>query len=989
MQHLPNLLIVDDSEINLLLLERIINKIKVNVIKSVSGNDALNKTRGLELALAIIDVRMPGMNGYELAVKLNEERNDNKIPIIFVTSNTIDDIKIFEGYNSGAVDFIFKPIDNYILQCKIGVFLELFNQKLAYISSVRDIKLLNESSDKLQKANESLIKSENKYRSYIDNAPDGVFTIDETGRFIEVNESLSMITGYSKEEFIEMSLTDLLPQVSLQNGYVLFKKNAEPDFSYTDFFLNHKNKSGRWCNLEVSKLSDTGFLGFIKDITSRKQATDALLESEEKYRLIIGNSHDIIYTLTSLGIFTYVSPVWTELLGHPVNQVIGKSFREFVDPEDVPGCLLWLQKVVETGQRQEGVEYRVQHANGKWYWHTSNAVPFRDESNNVIGYYGIASDITERKHTADLLLQTHHNYETFFNAIDEFLFILDEQKNIIHINSTVVDRLGYSRDEFIGKSIMMVYSPKLRDEADRLICEMLSGLTLIVTIPLMTKFGTQIPVETKVKNGIWDSKSAVFVVTKDISRLKLSEEKFSKLFYINPSACWLNDCVTGKYIEVNDAFYNLLGFVKNEVIGKTVTGLGILTTEKLVELFQNAENNESVTNANAVLKAKNGSFRHVQISSEEIFVQDKKYRYTVIHDITDLKRTEIALRESEEINAEAQRIAHIGSWKYDTITDKIKFSKEMCTVFGINPETFDGKRESISLAIHPDDITIFNKSMSCNITSGDTTSFEYRTINKSGSIRNIYAEFKKEFDNNNLVGGIGIVQDITERKIAEKEKNALETLHQLAIYTAKAIENERKSISRELHDDLGQVLTAVKIHLGMIIPKLLDIEVVNRINQVIQLVSDAIKSIQGITKQLRPEFLDDLGLEAAINWYSKEFSERNGIEVILGITPEIVIPSDVSLTIFRIVQESLTNISRHSKATKVYVGLSKTNRFVNLRISDNGIGITRKEVESKESFGILSMKERTASLGGTFEIYKENKQGTVIKIIIPLINSKL
>ena len=146
-------------------------------------------------------------------------------------------------------------------------------------------------------------------------------------------------------------------------------------------------------------------------------------------------------------------------------------------------------------------------------------------------------------------------------------------------------------------------------------------------------------------------------------------------------------------------------------------------------------------------------------------------------------------------------------------------------------------------------------------------------------------------------------------------------------------------------------------------------------------VSDTIKTVQRLTAQLRPEILDDLGIAVAIEWYAKEFAHRNNVCISLNIDPEISIPPEASLTIFRIMQESLTNIARHSGATKVDIGLNIVGESLHFNISDNGIGITEKELNSKKSFGIKIMKERVVSLGGTFEIYNEN--GTIIKLTLP------
>jgi len=199
----PNLLIVDDKESNLFLLETILKKLDANLIKASSGLEAIEKTRGIEIALAILDVMMPGMSGYELAEKLNEERVEDKIPVIFLTANYGNETEVFKGYDSGAVDYIIKPINIQILVSKVKVLLDLYNQRQRII---RDAELLKKSADELIRANNALKKSEEKYRSYIDNAPDGVFVVDESGKYLEVNDAACTITGYPKEEFINNSV---------------------------------------------------------------------------------------------------------------------------------------------------------------------------------------------------------------------------------------------------------------------------------------------------------------------------------------------------------------------------------------------------------------------------------------------------------------------------------------------------------------------------------------------------------------------------------------------------------------------------------------------------------------------------------------------------------------------------------------------------------------------------------------------------------------
>lgn len=141
----------------------------------------------------------------------------------------------------------------------------------------------------------------------------------------------------------------------------------------------------------------------------RRKAELALQESEERFRNLVENANDIIYSLTADGVFTYVSPNWTSILGHDISEVLGKPFVPFVHPDDVAGCFAFLQKTLESGEKQSGIEYRVKHKNGTWRWHTTSASPFKDKDGNILYFIGIAHDITERKKTLDDLEDAYRN----------------------------------------------------------------------------------------------------------------------------------------------------------------------------------------------------------------------------------------------------------------------------------------------------------------------------------------------------------------------------------------------------------------------------------------------------------------------------------------------------------------------------------------------------------------------------------------------------
>ncbi len=493
MNQKPNLLIVDDIQVNLFLIESLLKKIDVNLIKANSGFQALEKAQGVDLALAILDVRMPGMDGYELAKRLNATRNEDKVPVIFLTANYMTETEISEGYNSGAVDYIIKPFNNQILISKVNIFLDLFRQKQIIKENAA---LLKKTAEELIRINEALRQSEEKYRSYIDYAPDGVIIADETGKFMEVNGATSSITGYSQDELLKMSLSDLIHRKFLKERIAFFKNSSQQNLTIEELLCKHKNGSSRWLSIESVKLAENKYLCFTQDITSRKRAEQEL--------------------------------------------------------------------------------------------HCS-----------------------------------------------------------------------------------------------------------------------------------------------------------------------------------------------------------------------------------------------------------------------------------------------------------------------------------------------------------------------------------------------------------------LKQLQQLTQHIEEVRENERVVIARELHDDLGQALTAIKIDLGILKQKVAEPDIQLKIDKISELVRNTIFTVQRLTSELRPQIIDDLGLEAAIEWYSYDFAERNRLDVFCHIQPEISLSPSTSLTIFRIIQESLTNISRYAKASRVDVELVKSDGHILLSVSDNGIGINEGEIKSKKSFGIIGMRERTASLGGTFHISRGKENGTVVKISFPITNKKL
>ncbi len=356
-----NLLIVDDNDSNLALLEVVLGKLQGNLIKASSGIEALEKSKGQELALAILDIQMPGMNGFELAVKINAERGNNKVPIIFVTANHVNEIDVSQGYGSGAVDYIFKPINKHIMTSKVNVFLDLFNHKQTII---REAKILEKTTNELIWVNAALKRSEVKYRSYIENAPDGVFVIDEKGRYTDINEAICRITGYSKDELLKMSIVDLLPVEFKKIGLIHFRTLVNSGNLKVDIPFRHKNGTKRWWVLEAVNLTDTLFLCYTKDITHRKELEESLkayqielekqnnelerqneeIELAKNLAEIVSHKYTQLYDFAPTGYFTLSITKKIEEINHSGAILLGSKrkhlkncqFESFISADTLP-----------------------------------------------------------------------------------------------------------------------------------------------------------------------------------------------------------------------------------------------------------------------------------------------------------------------------------------------------------------------------------------------------------------------------------------------------------------------------------------------------------------------------------------------------------------------------------------------------------------------------------------------------------------------------
>jgi two-component system sensor histidine kinase UhpB len=243
-----------------------------------------------------------------------------------------------------------------------------------------------------------------------------------------------------------------------------------------------------------------------------------------------------------------------------------------------------------------------------------------------------------------------------------------------------------------------------------------------------------------------------------------------------------------------------------------------------------------------------------------------------------------------------------------------------------------------------------------------------------------------------VAGMIQVTTDVTERKLAELQlANSREQLRALAAKLESVREEERKGLSRDIHDELGQVLTGLKMELAWMrsrlsapgkVPREALLDKIAFLGSQIDLSAD---SIRKLCSELRPGILDDLGLAAAIDWQARDFSKRTGIQCeITGQVETVALNPDGNTAVFRIFQEILTNVARHAQATHVSVNLAATQTMLVLEASDDGRGIRPAQLNAAKSLGLLGMRERAAALGGSVEFLRREQGGTTVRLSVPL-----
>ena len=477
-------------------------------------------------------------------------------------------------------------------------------------------------------------------------------------------------------------------------------------------------------------------------------------------------------------------------------------------------------------------------------------------------------------------------------------------------------------------------------------------------------------------------------------KLRISEEKYREIFD-NVQDVFFKTNLEGKILEVSPSVKFFLDFTREEFIGQNVEKLyyNIDDRKELLEIlftkmelrdyelyFKTRTGEKIIASLNArLISDSNGNPTHINGS---------------IRDITKRKKTEEALQQSEKFLRDTQALASIGNWTIDFTTKSWSGSEILNQILVLSRNSERTITDVYNL-VHPEWKTFLKEYFQTEVVAkGGKFNVKFKIIRQNDQAER-WVHGIGELKLNELkqpVLMIGTAQDITKRKEAKEElRQSKEELKNFASHLQNVREEERVLLAREIHDELGQILIALKIDLGLLkqtviksIKKVDAEDILTNFDNVFRLVDNTIKTTRKIMTDLRPEVLYLVGFVEAAKIYLNEFKERHNIFCFFDYpTVKLELSSQQSVVLYRIIQESLANVARHSKATKVRVTLQIENCKLTLKISDNGIGFNSELQTKNESFGIIGMKERVYLLDGELQIDSKINEGTSIKVLIP------
>lgn len=742
-----------------------------------------------------------------------------------------------------------------------------------------------------------------------------------------------------------------------------------------------------WVETQLAVIRDehnkpTGLRGVTMDITDRKLAEESLRQSEERNNAILRAIPDLMFLQSREGTYLDYHAMDPHNLLVPPSEFLGKNMREVLPPELAESFVRCFERAEQT-EKPQLLEYSLPIRNEERWFEARIVCSNGDKVLSVV------RDVTDRKRAEAGLKDSEAQLGGIVNSAMDAIVSIDERRHVVLFNAAAEQMFGCSAREAIGQPldrfIPQQFLPSHKDHV-RAFGE--TNVSMGALMPLLGRRGTgeEFPIEASISQVALKGQNFYTVILRDVTRrsqaekdLRESEERFAKAFRANPQPMSLTTLAEGRYIDVNDSFLKMSGYRREEVIGRNSVELGIWKSPAIRAEFMQQLTAHGIRNVETDFGRKDGSFRVLLSSAELVKIGDEQCVLVASSDITDRKEAEDAVRSAKDelrLIADAlpvliSEVDKNGYYRFNNLAYEKWFGQPADQITGhhmrevLGEAVWDRIQPQVARAlagqdVHYEDFLPYRHG-------------EPRWVSVSGiPTRDVAGEVN---------GFVSLVADITESRRAE------EALRHLSGRLINAQEEERSRVARELHDDLSQRMAVLSIGLEQIGQQVTGAtnNLQGRIQELQTQAQDVATEIHRLSYQLHPSKLDHLGLASAVKSFCEEVAAHHDLSIEFrqnGFPAPL--PQDVTLCVFRIVQESLHNVARHSGARGAQVVLEKTDQEVRLSVSDLGCGFDTNSSKMTSGLGFIGMRERLRLVGGQVSIRSRPFHGTQIEVSVPL-----
>lgn len=760
----------------------------------------------------------------------------------------------------------------------------------------------------------------------------------------------------------------------------------------------------------------------LEELTALRARHAALEESrgDGQYRMLFEGSRDALYVSTRDGRVLEANQAALDLFGYTREEILQlKAERLYADPDD---WQLSRQRDGEAGSFKD-YEVRLRKKSGVEMDCLLTSSVVRDSEGVIFGYQGMIRDVTERKQAEKL-------FPLLLDSAPFALVVVNQAGEMTLVNSQTEAMFGYSRKELLGEPVEILIPKHLRDRHAAHRTDYLAEPRTITSLGRelcgLRKDGSTVPIEIGLSpvsvGGEVMIASAIVNVTARVQReeaLRESEARYRTLVEHSPYCIHEID-LDGRFVSINKAGLAILGVsAESDVVGTPYLDLVFEEDRARIGgvLRQASEGQGSE------LEFRTTDSRHFRSSivpiADDAGVVVRLMGLT--QDVTEQVRREEALHALVAGTASAigdvffpqlvRTLADVLDMSFAFVSELVDTGGERLRIISLwegteHSETFEFAVQgspaeqviSKGLAVYPGHVQELFPNNTWIRQRGIESYLAIPLCDSQGKpIGHLGVADCKPMAQSDFAESILRIfaaragSELERRRVESAVRESRERLRKLAARLHAVREEERTAIAREVHDVVGQALTSLRMDVSWLMARLPEKrgELLERGSAMTALLDATLADVRQLVSHLRPAVLDDLGLEAAIEWQAQRFTKRTGVEMEVKLPAlELGLDRERATAVFRVLQEALTNVARHAEASRVEIHLRAKGEMMTLEVRDDGKGVTDDALASAWSIGLTGMRERAGALGGRVDIRRLETGGTAVIIQMPLTAQK-